>query len=272
MQNGSTWNLNNVIGGLKKRDRLDEGLYWSVNTPTVATAYQLDLCDITSLMTELGLRRAADSLPIAPDNPSFVLGADSIAPMSLARAYNAIAAEGMYCEPRALLEVTDPAGNQYPVPEPECRQVLDKDDVHQLSPILQAITDNNIFRDDEEPFPAGGKTGTNNNMSSTWFVGYTDKLTTASWVGRWTNQKTLAGETINGRKRNNFYGTEISGPMWLDFMKQANERREYRAGELPDWDGPQFSDQGVEGSHPHGKDYYFEDIDRPGPKPYAAED
>lgn len=272
VQNGSTWNLNNVIGGLKKRDRLDEGLYWSVNTPTVATAYQLDLCDITSLMTELGLRRAADSLPVAPDNPSFVLGADSMAPMSLARSYNAIAAEGMYCEPRALLEVTDPAGNQYPVPEPECRQVLDKDDVHQLSPILQAITDNNIFRDDEEPFPAGGKTGTNNNMSSTWFVGYTDKLTTASWVGRWTNQKTLAGETINGRKRNNFYGTEISGPMWLDFMKQANERREYRAGELPDWDGPQFSDQGVEGSHPHGKDYYFEDIDRPGPKPYAAED
>ncbi|SJN34093.1 Multimodular transpeptidase-transglycosylase [Micrococcus lylae] len=272
VQNGSTWDINNVIGGLKKRDRIDEGLFWSVNTPTVAAAYHLDLCDITSLMTELGLRRAVDSLPISPDNPSFVLGADSMAPMSLARAYNAIAAEGLYCEPRALLEVTDTAGNEYPVPEPDCKQVLDKDDVHQISPILQAITDKNIFSDEDRPFPAAGKTGTNNNMSSTWFVGYTDKLTTASWVGRWTNQKTLAGETINGIKRNNFYGTEISGPMWLDYMEQANEHSEYEAGKLPEWDGPRFSDYGTEGSHPHGKDFYFEDIDRPGPQPYSSED
>lgn len=274
LQNGSNWSINNVAKGLKKRDRIDEGLFWSVNTPTVATAYQLDLCDITSLMTELGIRRADDSLPISPDNPSFVLGADSIAPMSLTRAYNAIAAEGLYCEPRALLEVKDFAGNEYPVPDPDCKQVLDKDDVHQLDQVLKAITQYYIFDEVEEdwrPFDAAGKTGTNNNQSSTWFVGFTNKLTTTAWVGRWTNQETLAGETINGRKRDNFYGTEISAPMWMGYMEPASKHRDYKPGELPDWDGPQFSDHGVEGSHPYGKDYYVEDLDRPGPKPFKGE-
>ena len=83
--------------------RVDEGLFWSVNTPTVATAYQLDLCDITSLTTQLGITRALDSSPLQPDDPSFLLGKDSVAPLSLAGAYAAIAANGLYCEPRAIL-------------------------------------------------------------------------------------------------------------------------------------------------------------------------
>ena len=267
---GAPWDLSNVVQGLKKQDRIDEGLFWSVNTPTVAAAYMTDLCDITSLMTELGVRKADDSMPISPDSPAFLLGSDSIAPMSLARSFNALAADGLYCEPRVFESVTDRSGREYAVPDPECRQVIDKEHVHELSPVLQGIADLNILQD-EADFAAAGKTGTNNNMSSTWFVGYTDKLTTASWVGRWTNQKTLAGETINGKKYEEFYGTEIGGPLWRAYMEAANEK--YKPGELPDYDGPQFKDHGVEGSHPAGTDYTLDDIERPGPTPDdSAED
>ncbi|MDO5635442.1 MAG: transglycosylase domain-containing protein, partial [Micrococcus sp.] len=263
-----TWGpLNNVVSGLKKQTRIDEGLYWSVNTPTVAAAYLMDLCDITGLTTELGVRSATNSAPLSPDNPSFVLGADSIAPMSLARAYNALAADGLYCEPRVLEEITDTAGNSYPVPAPDCRQVLDVEQVHELSPVLKDIAELNILRG-EVDFDAAGKTGTNNNMSSTWFVGYTDQLTTTSWVGRWTDQRSLAGETIAGRTYTNFFGTEIGGPMWREYMSIADEK--YPSGELPEFDGPQFTDHGKEGQHPEGTNFEVDDLDRPGPRPSSS--
>ncbi|MHD0175248.1 hypothetical protein ACNQUF_12255, partial [Corynebacterium diphtheriae] len=71
-----------MIPDMLRQVRVDEGLFWSVNTPTVATAYQLDLCDITSLTTSWALTRALDSSPLQPDDPSFLLGKDSVAPLS----------------------------------------------------------------------------------------------------------------------------------------------------------------------------------------------
>ncbi|MDY6055285.1 transglycosylase domain-containing protein [Micrococcus sp.] len=258
------WAINNVVAGMLKRDRIDEGLFWSVNTPTVATAYQMDLCDITSTLTQVGIRRAVDGTPVDPRQPSFLLGADSISPLSLAGAYNTIAGNGKYCAPRAILEVTDAAGNQYPVPEPDCRQVLDPAHVAELMPVLRHIAALNVAPDGAG-YEFAGKTGTNNNMSSTWFVGFTTDLTTAVWAGRYTSQKTMVGETINGVHRNEFYGTSINGGTWLEYNSLARQKHE--PGDLPDWDGPQSENPGDVGDHPDGRFFPVDDIQREGPQP-----
>ncbi len=261
---GTDWNINNVVDGLVKRDRIDEGIFWSVNTPTVATAYQMDLCDITNLTTQLGIRRAIDGSPLQPDEPTFLLGSDSVAPLSLAGAYAALAANGLYCEPRAILEVTDTTGNQYDVGEPTCTQVVAPEHVAELTPVLRHHAGYNLAPDGAG-YEFAGKSGTNNNNSSTWFVGYTTELATAVWSGRYTNLKSMIGETVRGQKRDVFYGTTFNGPSWLEFNQRAKEI--YPPGELPEYSGPQSEDPGEEGPHPDGTDFFVEDIQRGGADP-----
>lgn len=256
--------INNVVGGLVKRDRIDEGLFWSVNTPTVAAAYQMDLCDITNLMTQVGIRRGADGSPLQPSEPTLVLGTDSVAPLSLAGAYATLAADGLYCQPRAILEVTDSTGNQYDLGEPACTQVLDPKHVAELTPVLRHHAGYNLAPDGAG-YQFAGKSGTNNNNSSTWFVGYTTELSTAVWSGRYTNMKSMIGETIRGVPRETFFGVTFNGPSWLAINQAAKDI--YPPGELPEYDGPQSVDPSEDGRHPDGRDFFVEDIDRGGADP-----
>lgn len=59
--------------------------------------------------------------------------------------------------------------------------------------------------------PIGGKTGTTNDYTDAWFVGFSPKLTTAVWVGR-DDHKSL------GKKE---AGSKAALPIWVDFMEEA---------------------------------------------------
>jgi len=59
--------------------------------------------------------------------------------------------------------------------------------------------------------PLGGKTGTTNDYTDAWFVGFSPKLTTAVWVGR-DDHKSL------GKKE---AGSRAALPIWIDFMEDA---------------------------------------------------
>ena len=59
--------------------------------------------------------------------------------------------------------------------------------------------------------PVGGKTGTTNDYTDAWFVGFSPRLTTAVWVGR-DDHKSL------GKKE---AGSRAALPIWIDFMEQA---------------------------------------------------
>ncbi len=216
------WSVNNVIEGMKRPMTADFGLYWSINTIMVNMAQELDLCDITDVTNRLGVHRADDGKPLNPGNPSFILGSEEFAPMTQAAAYAAFAADGQYCRPRAIESVTDSRGKEYDVGGPQCEQALDPEVVAQLNQTLTQIGQRNADESGVDPgVPMGGKTGTNNSQSSTWYIGYTSGLSTASWVGRYTGLKTLAGQTVNGTTHENFWGSTLAGPQWMEFMRQA---------------------------------------------------
>lgn len=59
--------------------------------------------------------------------------------------------------------------------------------------------------------PVGGKTGTTNDYTDAWFVGFSPRLTTAVWVGR-DDHKSL------GKKE---AGSKAALPIWVDFMEEA---------------------------------------------------
>ncbi|MGC8020873.1 hypothetical protein ACP3WW_24465, partial [Salmonella enterica] len=68
-RNTDRWPINNAIRDMKREMTVDYGLYWSINTATVATAHELDLCDITALMNRVGYHSARDGSGLDPSHP-----------------------------------------------------------------------------------------------------------------------------------------------------------------------------------------------------------
>ncbi|KUG57554.1 transglycosylase domain-containing protein [Nesterenkonia jeotgali] len=214
------WDVTNVEENSNRRMTIDYGVYFSVNTATLATAAEMDLCAITDVTDRLGIRTANDNQGLSPVNPSFVLGSGGVSPLTQAAAYAAFADDGNYCEPRAILEVTDTHGNEYDVPEANCEQVIDEDVVAQVNDTTINIAEGTVAAGDP-PFPMAGKTGTNDYASSTWFVGYSSGVSTASWVGN--TERVLDGYNnnrvpVNGQRYEEFFGSTLAAPMWLDYM------------------------------------------------------
>ena len=57
----------------------------------------------------------------------------------MAEAYATFAARGKHCNSIAILEVTDPAGNRLPVPQADCKQVLDQKIADGVNELLQGV-------------------------------------------------------------------------------------------------------------------------------------
>ena len=110
-------------------------------------------------------------------------GVDEVSPLSMAEAYATFAARGMHCNSIAILEVTDPSGNRLPVPQADCKQVLDQDIADGINELLQGVIERGTGTRAAIGRPAAGKTGTTNRRVSVWFVGYTPDLATAVWAG-----------------------------------------------------------------------------------------
>lgn len=231
------WRPKNAIRDMYKPMRMDYGLFWSINTATIAAAYQTDLCSITDITTAAGITGAETGEPINPKHPSFVLGAQEVSPLTMAGAYSTLGSGGTYCEPRAIESIVDATGEEYSVPPVQCDPgALNPENIRELNNTLTAIADERIA-EGQLDFPIAGKTGTNNQSTSTWFVGYTSELSTASWMGRYTNiNETLEGSTIGGQYYEDVWGSLIAGPMWVDYMEVAGPK--YETEDFPEFDGP----------------------------------
>ena len=245
---------------------VDYGLYNSVNTATLATAFEMDMCAITDLTDRLNIVEASSGEGMSPMRPSFTIGGTETSPLTLTSAYTVFANDGVQCEPRAILEVSDAQGNEYSVPEESCEQKIDPDVVAQVNDTLINIAErsptyNTPFERGDAPYPMLGKTGTSGENSHTWFAGSSKGLTSVAQIGRLTDIQPLNEVPINGEEFEYFYGSSMAQPMWYRFMEDAGgsfetsdfrsssnspfdtRREDYpRPGALPGGEGSDSSD------------------------------
>lgn len=217
---GHGYNPKNFDKGFYKRMTVDKGLYWSINTATVKEASELDLCKIADVTKRAGLLDASTGKPLSGLNPSFVLGSEPITPLAQATAFATFANKGEYCENRALESVTDSAGNSYKVPAVSCEQVIEPGVIDQLNGTLTKIAGQRVAKGSISQ-PIGGKTGTTNGASSTWFVGYTTGMATAAWTGRFDGNAPIFNVPINGKSYANPDSSTFASPLWMNYMKNV---------------------------------------------------
>ncbi|WP_434081474.1 penicillin-binding transpeptidase domain-containing protein [Sanguibacter sp. Z1732] len=200
----------------------------SVNTAFVDMANQMDVCgvdeiDRRSTGLHVGNGTAPDGRPLEL-TPSMVLGANYIAPLTMASSFATFASGGTYCQPIAITSITDADGEELPVPEAGCEQRLDADVVNGLNHSLQQVVGQSQGTASGAALPgraAAGKTGTSNDNTAAWFVGYVPQLATAVWVGHSEGGVPMIGTTINGRYYPRVYSSVLPVPIWQRYMAQA---------------------------------------------------
>jgi penicillin-binding protein 1A len=160
-----------------------------------------------------------DRVPINPI-PSMPLGSVEMHPLDMASAYATLAADGVHHPPYFVERVEDADGGTVFEEDPEGAQVLSEQVARMTTQVLQEVVRRGTgtrarLRDRE----VAGKTGTAEDNSDAWFVGYTPQLATAVWMG-------------NPRMRDRMVvrGTEVTGgsypaTIWAAFMKDALANR-----------------------------------------------
>ncbi|MBJ2120206.1 penicillin-binding protein [Arthrobacter sp. MSA 4-2] len=202
------------------------GLAQSLNTITMASAKQLDLCRIQDIAYDMGVHNGKSKdgepgrLTVAPS--ALIGGVEDVSPLSMVTAFAGFGAEGSVCDPRALTEVTAADGTSYPVPASSCKQVIPKETARGVNYATQEVMKTGSGSLLEYGgIPMAGKTGTNDQRSQTWFMGYNSGLATASWIGNWKEGNTsLSGLQIGGRVYPEIDGSLIAAPSWARFMQQ----------------------------------------------------
>ena len=115
---------------------------------------------------------------------SLPLGVARITPLEMASAYATIANDGVYNAPYLIERIEDRNGQVIFQHQPTPEQRIAPETARLVTSILeQNVQSGTGTRARISGQPAAGKTGTNQNSTDAWFVGYTPALSTAVWLG-----------------------------------------------------------------------------------------
>ncbi|MEV8026935.1 transglycosylase domain-containing protein [Cellulosimicrobium funkei] len=212
----------------------------SVNTAYTTMASQLDLCGIAETAKAAGFQPSMlkDEGNVNV-NASMILGTQNSSPLQMAAAYATFASGGTYCKPIAITKVVAGDGKELPVPTADCQPgAIDPNIANTVTYALQQVITQGSGRGNglADGRPAAGKTGTANNNTHTWFIGYTPQVVTAVWIGNAESDVPMNGRfTINGKTRPYWYGSSLAAPTWRDYMNQILAGQPAPGFADPDW-------------------------------------
>ncbi|NWF89655.1 MAG: PBP1A family penicillin-binding protein [Ignavibacteriaceae bacterium] len=156
-----------------------------------------------------------------PSYPSIALGTGEVSPLEMAGSMAVFASAGIYAEPYSIIKIEDKNGNVIYSNQNEKRVVLDSATTYLLTTALQNVVNYGTAASVRKYFngPAAGKTGTTQNYTDAWFVGYTPSLSTAVWVGYDNPSKKLT--------KGFQYGGTVAAPIWGRMMASISKRFPY---------------------------------------------
>ncbi|MCC6346765.1 MAG: PBP1A family penicillin-binding protein [Nitrospirales bacterium] len=189
----------------------------SLNAATVRLAQDIGFEKVRDTAVRFGIR--AD----LPPRPSLALGACDVTLLDLTASY-IVFATGRRITPHSYTTITDRRGNVVERISPLSHEVLSPELVDKIKVLLRAVVESGTGgRALAVNRKVYGKTGTTDDYSDAWFVGFDDRLAVGVWVGRDDHTAIGPGES----------GSSAALPLWVDFMKKADStpsHREKRSG------------------------------------------
>ncbi|HVA72962.1 MAG TPA: transglycosylase domain-containing protein [Acidimicrobiales bacterium] len=213
--------VHNAEAGVSTSETLAEATVYSTNTVFAQVAAQVGCPNIATNAKKLGVQSAYYSTPPFYYCPPYALGEVDVSPLSMASAYGVFANHGERAEPTPVLEVVDASGKvllDNIKHLPSTTNVMPANIADNVTNVLTGVINSGTGTAARLGRPAAGKTGTTNNYTNAWFVGYTPTLSAAVWMGNAASQATSMGR-VKGVYP--VYGGTWPAITWRNFMSAA---------------------------------------------------
>lgn len=201
------WTPNNYDMRFAGTITVQQAVEGSRNIPAIKALQAIGIERGIEYAKKLGLK---DELP--PYLP-IAIGAGEATLDEMVAAFGTIANEGLRMTPMLITKITDNEGNVLEEKLPEAHDALRPETAAVMANMLRGVVERGTAtRARSLGRPLCGKTGTTDNWSDTWFVGFEREMVAGVWSGFDDKRKSL------GRGQD---GARTSLPIFIDFWKQA---------------------------------------------------
>jgi len=185
---------------------LRRALAQSRNIPALKLADKIGIKTVIDYAHRFGITsNIPPYLPVA-------LGSAEITLFEQTSAFSVFPNDGVRITPRYITKVTDYEGRVLEEEFPDVKDVISARTARIMTSLLEGVVEHGTaIAAASMKYPLGGKTGTTNDFTDAWFVGFSPMVTTGVWVG-YDEKKTLGPKET---------GARTALPIWMDFMKVA---------------------------------------------------
>ena len=220
MIGNTSWIPANYDDNYQGRTTLRRALMLSANAATVRVSRVVGEANVIAAAHRNGIRSKLEP------HPSLALGALEVTPLELVTAYAPFANGGMRVLPRLVTRIETPDGKVLWSQEVARAPAMDPRDAYEVTSMLRGAVDygtGRVIRDYGVQGPVAGKTGTTNNGTDVWFIGYTPTLVAGVWFG-YDTPTPIADRAAGGR---------FAAPAWAEFYRTGWTERRGADWELP---------------------------------------
>jgi penicillin-binding protein 1A len=230
---GSPWTVNNAEPGGGTMP-LTEATWDSVNVIFAKLGLDVGPENIARTAYDMGITsplgiKGSREIPCKLGPNCFIPPADAIGglsvgvtPLEQADAYATLANGGVHHDPTAIDRVVFPGGKVDEPGSDEGKRVLTQGQAYEVTKVLEGVITSGTGAGYTYMgcSSEAGKTGTSEDLSDAWFVGYTPLYSTAVWTGHPLSRDSTG------------FGGPTSGPIWRSFMEAA------QGGDCPEFEVP----------------------------------
>jgi len=156
---------------------------------------------------------------------SIALGSSGVSLLDLVKAYSVFNNLGYLVHPVFITTIVDRDGNVIEESSLVREKVVEKNTAYIMTSLLEGVVRHGTGRRVMAlNRPVAGKTGTTNNLFDAWFMGYTPRYTTGTWVG-------FDDESSLGKSET---GARAASPIWLGFMRRVLADKPVRVFQVPE--------------------------------------
>jgi len=185
---------------------LRRALAQSRNIPALKLADRMGIKTVIDYAHRFGITsNLPPYLPVA-------LGAAEVTLFEQTSAFSVFPNDGVRVTPRYITKVTDYEGRVMEEDYPEVKDVIGARTARIMTSMLREVVLHGTgIAASRMKYPLGGKTGTTNDFTDAWFIGFSPAMTTGVWIG-YDEKKSLGAKET---------GAHAALPIWMDFMKVA---------------------------------------------------
>ncbi len=197
------WKPENYDRKFRGPTTLQQALEESINVVTVKLQERVGINRTIQAARRLGVASPLDI------NLSLALGTSDLTLLELTSAYGVLANQGVWMPPTAIRYVTDAQGKLLEEHVPEGREAVSPEVAYVLTHMMRGVVERGTGQGAKSlGRPVAAKTGTTNDYSNAWFIGFTPRLATGVWVG-YDRPRSLGKEETGGR---------TAVPIWTAYM------------------------------------------------------